>query len=393
MSSRLDANLTADSNRECIGDRRVVHETELGARVKLYVDDVPVPTEDCEVTEEEFVVVDAKKPGLALLLGFETFNNGEEPRPGVKKDLVKMYELFHEHLGFEVQWKKDLTADECRKWIEDVTSDTELLQRISCVVMVISSHGSEAEVGKKGDINPDFRRQEIKFYQHWFSTTDGSIQTSDIIDMFDDYKCRALKGKPKVFFIQACRGRVGEDQTLGDMVDGGVSIRFQSEPSKEPIPLVQPVVSSQNNPVVQNEESHTRMDAKGIRASDVIKGSKLFTEGSGHLRAPLENEIALAPPPCFHNCMIVMASPPGKAAWSEQDTGGWLITCLYRVYMNHVNKGHKIRMIRSMTKINYLMAMTMESITNEASLNFMKCVPVTTHMLERDIVLVPKNLQ
>ncbi|XP_062604393.1 caspase-2-like [Saccostrea cucullata] len=393
MSSRLDANLVAGSNSECSGDRHVVHETELGPRLELYVDNIPVQTEDCEVKEEEFVVVDVNKPGLALLLGFETFKNGEVPRPGVKRDLEKMYELFHEHLGFEVQWRKDLTDEECMKWIKDVTSNTELLQRISCVVMVISSHGMEAEVRRDSSMNPEFRRQEIKFYQHRFSTTDGSIQTSEIIDMFDDQKCQALKGKPKVFFIQACRSRVGEDKSVGDMVDGGVSIRIQSESREEPIPLAQPVMSSQNNPVVQNVESHSRMDAKGIRAENFMKNNKLFSDLSGRLRAPMEEEIAIAPPPCFHNCMIVMASPSGMAAWSELDTGGWLITCLYRVYMNHVNNGHKIRMLPAMTKINYLMAMTMESITNDVSLNFMKCVPVTTHMLERDIVLVPKNLQ
>lgn len=73
--------------------------------------------------------------------------------------------------------------------------------------MVISSHGSEDEV-KSGIVNPDFRRQEVKFYQHRFSTKDGSIQTSEIIDKFDDGKCRALKGKPKVFFIQVNRSLV-----------------------------------------------------------------------------------------------------------------------------------------------------------------------------------------
>jgi hypothetical protein len=66
--------------------------------------------------------------------------------------------------------------------------------------MVISSHGSEDEVTNSD--NPDFRKKEVKFYQHRFSTRDGSIQTSEIINMFDDGKCRALKGKPKVFFMQ-----------------------------------------------------------------------------------------------------------------------------------------------------------------------------------------------
>lgn len=61
--------------------------------------------------------------------------------------------------------------------------------------------------------------------------------------------------------------------------------------------------------------------------------------------------------------------------------------------MEHLKKGHKIRMIRSITQINRLMALSMHSVTDDPQLNSMKCVPVMTHMLERDIVLVPKNLQ
>ena len=83
-----------------------------------------------------------------------------------------------------------------------VTSDNDLLERISCVVMVISSHGSEEEIQKEKTPGMEFRQKEIKFYQHRISTRDGSIETSKIVNMFDNPRCRALRGKPKVFFIQ-----------------------------------------------------------------------------------------------------------------------------------------------------------------------------------------------
>lgn len=119
---------------EISGERHVATETELTSRqgvVNTYQSveqsekqrqeffDGPtvIPTQDCDLGEGEFVVVDQHKPGLALLLGFETFSNGEQPRPGVVRDLQNMYQLFHTYLGFEVQTMKDLTGAECVEWI------------------------------------------------------------------------------------------------------------------------------------------------------------------------------------------------------------------------------------------------------------------------------------
>lgn len=83
----------------------------------------------------------------------------------------------------------------------------------------------------------------------------------------------------------------------------------------------------------------------------------------------------------------------GKVAWSEVQDGGWLIMGLYKVLMQYVDNRHKIRLIRAITRINHLIALTMHTITNDPSLNFMKCMPVMSHTLERDIVFVPRNIQ
>lgn len=414
MSSRPDANLLPDSNSESSGERHLPNESELISnrrletyvslaeterqRVRSIIGDVTVETEDSSLGRgedaAEFVVVDSDRPGLALLLGFEHFSN-EAQRPGVIKDLTNMYELFHTCLGFEVQTMKDLTAAGCMDWLKKVTSDTALLQRVSCVVMVISSHGSEDEVAKGEISRPELRRQEVKYYQHRIATTDGNIRTSEIISMFDDMNCRGLKGKPKIFFIQACRSRTSESENILDFVDAGVKISVQSEASSEPHPTSQHSYSSHNNPVVQCglDETDSLPDAKGIRAKNIKSGRKTFVESQGRLRAPMEEEIVLAPPPCIHNSMIIMASPPGKVAWSEERDGGWLIMGLYKVFMQYVYNRHKIRLIGAITRINHLIALTMHTITNDPRLNFMKCMPVMSHTLERDIVLVPKNLQ
>lgn len=408
MSSRLDAG--PDSNSEISGERHVATETELTSRrgvVNTYQSveqseiqrqeffDGPtvIPTQDCDLGEGEFVVVDQHKPGLALLLGFETFSNGEQSRPGVVRDLQNMYQLFHTYLGFEVQTMKDLTGAECEEWIRKVTSDNDLLERISCVVMVISSHGSEEEIQKEKTPGMEFRQKEIKFYQHQISTRDGSIETSKIVNMFDNPRCRALRGKPKVFFIQACRSRTDEAKSVYDFVDSGVPIRIQSEDGYEAQPSKGPTLSTHHNPVVQCESDESRVDAKGIRAQNIHFRGKRYMDLLQPAHSTMEDQIVVAPPPCLHNSVIVMASPPGKAAWSESIEGGWLILGLYQVLMQYVRDRHKIRLLQALTRVNYFIALTLQSNTNDPSLNAMKCMPVMTHTLERDIVIVPKNLQ
>lgn len=61
--------------------------------------------------------------------------------------------------------------------------------------------------------------------------------------------------------------------------------------------------------------------------------------------------------------------------------------------MQYVRDRHKIRLLQALTRVNYFIALTLQSNTNDPSLNAMKCMPVMTHTLERDIVIVPKNLQ
>lgn len=62
------------------------------------------------------------------------------------------------------------------------------------------------------------------------------------------------------------------------------------------------------------DETDSLPDAKGIRAKNIKSGHKIFVESSERLRASVEEEIVLAPPPCIHNSVIVMASLPGTSS-------------------------------------------------------------------------------
>ena len=79
------------------------------------------------------------------------------------------------------------------------------LKEMSMFVCVISTHGSEIESDNK-----DYRLpHEVRMYEHCISmkdanmdTQEGNIKTGDLMEYFSDAKCRALRGKPKLYFIQ-----------------------------------------------------------------------------------------------------------------------------------------------------------------------------------------------
>lgn len=70
----------------------------------------------------------------------------------------------------------------------------QLFTSYDCFVFAISSHGMElVQKDKQGNT----------VHQHAVEMFDGTyIYTKSILDFFSDRKCKALKGKPKLFFIQ-----------------------------------------------------------------------------------------------------------------------------------------------------------------------------------------------
>lgn len=69
--------------------------------------------------------------------------------------------------------------------MEDLKNFKTLLEEdVCCLTLFIMAHGS------LGHIN----------------VSNGQIELQRIFEMFDNRRCSALRGKPKLFVIQACRG-------------------------------------------------------------------------------------------------------------------------------------------------------------------------------------------
>ncbi|XP_076016378.1 caspase-14-like isoform X2 [Genypterus blacodes] len=101
-------------------------------------------------------------------------------RDGSTHDIERV-KLFCIQNGFSC----DMTTQLSRELLEDVKQFRDSLnEKVSCLTIFIMAHGTLGHINMR----------------------DGKLELSTIFEMFDNRHCPALRGKPKLFVIQACRG-------------------------------------------------------------------------------------------------------------------------------------------------------------------------------------------
>ncbi|ESN92712.1 hypothetical protein HELRODRAFT_96017 [Helobdella robusta] len=137
--------------------------------------------------------------GKCIIINNEHFHEktGQSNREGTEIDARNADNAFR-RLGFEVTLYNDLSWYEMRNAIQEAAGDD--YGNYACLVVVILSHGREGKV----------------------YATDGTLQIdSEVVDKFKGENCQSLAGKPKLFFIQACRGsKFDHGVEMRDYVDG-----------------------------------------------------------------------------------------------------------------------------------------------------------------------------
>ena len=140
--------------------------------------------------------MDSSPRGLAMIINNAAFPNtsGFNPRQGSEVDVRKLSELF-EYLGFAVGVQENLSKKQIHAVIQKFKEKFEEIEVDMCIFCIMT-HGSN---GNLVDINGEEIDAE-----------------DDIIKEF--YNTEALRGKPKLFLLQYCRGGemdYGVEETRG----------------------------------------------------------------------------------------------------------------------------------------------------------------------------------
>ncbi|XP_067857697.1 caspase-7-like [Heptranchias perlo] len=101
-------------------------------------------------------------------------------RPRAAKDTRRLHRVLS-GLGFAVTFMDDYTAEEI---LQEYARESRRTHG-SCFISIISSHGEEGVI---------------------YGADSRPVKLRDIYSMFTSQTCPTLAGKPKIFFIQACRG-------------------------------------------------------------------------------------------------------------------------------------------------------------------------------------------
>ncbi|KAF4791762.1 Caspase-3 [Turdus rufiventris] len=106
---------------------------------------------------------------------------GMTPRSGTDADAKSVREMFMK-LGYKIKINNDLSCRDIYKLLKNVSEEDH--SKRSSFVCVLLSHGDEGLI----------------------YGTDGPLELKALTSLFRGDRCRSLAGKPKLFFIQACRG-------------------------------------------------------------------------------------------------------------------------------------------------------------------------------------------
>ena len=259
--------------------------------------------------ESDVYKMDFPRRGMAVVINNKTFSpemekKGYGVRTGTDIDATRMCKRL-KMLGFEVDRYRDATCRQMKMAFSEAAAKDH--SDADCFVGVILSHGEKDKV----------------------FGVDGPIETNDIFQYFKGYACKTLVGKPKVFFIQACRGHQLDAGANLDVADAQ-RFDYEAEPEEE-------------------------------------------------IRIPNEADF-----------LVSYSTVPGYYSWRNSAHGSWYVQALVLLLDEY---GTTMEFKKLLTQLNKMVAYCDKymSNTDNKSMHGMKQIPSFTSMMTKDLYFLPKK--
>ncbi|KAK3871520.1 hypothetical protein Pcinc_023328 [Petrolisthes cinctipes] len=149
--------------------------------------------------------------GHVLVINYANFKKLSYHREGSEQDVVNLENLFTQ-MGYTVVCHVDLTLKETLKSLDEFCSNDNL-KKVDAAVVCFLSHGEN----------------ENTFY----TSDDKTMTVTQVQEKFIDSKCPKLKGKPKLFLFNFCRGNKIEKGYLFDKTSYDAKSMGKGTPLKE----------------------------------------------------------------------------------------------------------------------------------------------------------------
>ncbi|KAK7094130.1 caspase drICE-like [Littorina saxatilis] len=153
--------------------------------------------------------MDSNPRGSALIIDNHDFDHFKH-RVGTDMDSQRLKHLFQDNLQFEVETKRNLSAQEMLTTLSSFcTQLTEQENKVDGCMVAILTHGGAGDVlyGKDGNTE--------QLSSDCVSPKRGTfITVQELQSIFGGHHCCGMRDKPKLFIIQACRGDM-EDTPAG----------------------------------------------------------------------------------------------------------------------------------------------------------------------------------
>lgn len=269
------------------------------------------------VDEDFLYSMNCKPHGWCLIVNNVDFESLRK-RGGSDLDAEQLKELFTK-LQYKVKVVRNQTAKQLKQTLLQFAKMDDHKAADSMVVCLLS-HGLEGQI---------------------YGVDGVLVSIPDLLAMFNGYMAKDLIGKPKLFFIQACRG---SDYDHGaDVTDGAYSASV-------------------------NEYRVTRTTAELLTAAFPSNKAETFVEPE---TIPAEADM-----------LVAYSTVPGYVSWSNLQKGSWFVQALVDVFSEYA---HKEDVVSMLVRVNGKVAREFESFNRK------KQIPAPVIMLTKKVFFYPPS--